>query len=38
MAKHRRKKQEAPVNYGMVLVVAAVTAGALVLVRWLRAR
>ncbi len=37
MAKHRRKKQEAPVDYGIFLAVAAVVAGALVLVRWLRA-
>jgi hypothetical protein len=38
MAKHRRRKQETPVDYGIVLVVAAVIAGALMLVRWLRAR
>ncbi|MFI7001572.1 hypothetical protein [Nocardia sp. NPDC050175] len=38
LAKHRRKKQEAPVDYGTVLVGAAVIAGALVLVRWLRAK
>lgn len=37
LAKHRRKKQEAPVDYGIVLVGVAVIAGALVLVRWLRA-
>ncbi|PXX66813.1 hypothetical protein DFR70_103563 [Nocardia tenerifensis] len=36
MAKHRRKKQEAPVDYGITLTVAAVIAGALVLVRWFR--
>jgi hypothetical protein len=38
MAKHRRKKSKTPVDYGIVLVAAAVIAGALVLVRWLRAR
>lgn len=35
MAKHRRKKSKAPVDYGIVLVGAAVIAGALLLVRWL---
>ncbi len=38
MAKHRRRKQEAPVDYGIVLAIAAVIAGALVLVRRVRAR
>ncbi len=38
MAKHRRKKHETPVDYGIILVVAAVIAGALMLVRWLRAK
>ncbi len=38
MAKHRRKKWEAPVDYGIILTTAAVAAGALILVRWLRAR
>jgi hypothetical protein len=38
MAKHRRRKQETPVDYGMLLVVAAVIAGALMLVRWLWTR
>ncbi|CAM4511621.1 Secreted protein with PEP-CTERM sorting signal [Nocardia ninae] len=38
MAKHRRKKREAPVDYGLTLAEAAVIAGALVLVRWLRAK
>lgn len=37
MAKHRRRKQETPVDYGIILVVAAVIAGALVLVRRVRA-
>lgn len=37
MAKHRRKKSKAPVDYGICLGLAAVIAGALVLVRWLRA-
>ncbi len=37
MAKHRRKKREAPVDYGICLIVAAVTAGALALVRRVRA-
>lgn len=37
MAKHRRKKSEAPVDYGIILAVAVVTAGALVLVRRARA-
>lgn len=38
MAKHRRAKSKAPVDYGICWVAAAVIAGALVLVRWLRAR
>ncbi|CAM4511599.1 Secreted protein with PEP-CTERM sorting signal [Nocardia ninae] len=38
MAKHRRKKREAPVDYGIILTGAAVIAGALVLVRRVRAR
>ena len=38
MAKHRRKKREAPVDYGIILVIAAVIAGALMLVRWWRAK
>ncbi len=37
MAKHRRKKCEAPVDYGICFGIAAVIAGALVLVRWWRA-
>lgn len=37
MAKHRRKKREAPVDYGIILIFAAVTAGALILVRRVRA-
>ncbi len=37
MAKHRRKKSKTPVDYGMVLVTAAVIAGALALVRRVRA-
>lgn len=37
MAKHRRRKSKAPVDYGIIFVVAAVTAGALVLVRRVRA-
>ncbi len=32
MGKHRRKKSDAPVDYGIVLVSAAVIAGALILV------
>lgn len=37
MAKHRREKSKAPVDYGIVLIGAAVIAGALLLVRrvWL---
>ncbi|PXX62461.1 hypothetical protein DFR70_107329 [Nocardia tenerifensis] len=37
MAKHRRKKREAPVDYGIIVAEAAVVAGALMLVRrvWL---
>lgn len=38
MAKHRRQKCETPVDYGICIAVAAVIAGALVLVRWMRAR
>ncbi|MQY17753.1 hypothetical protein NRB20_08180 [Nocardia sp. RB20] len=38
MAKHRRAKSNAPVDYGMVLVATAVIAGALALVRWLWTR
>lgn len=38
MAKHRRAKSKAPVDYGIVLVATAVIAGALMLVRWMRAR
>ncbi len=37
MAKHRRKKSESPVDYGIILTVAVVIAGALVLVRRVRA-
>ena len=33
MAKHRRRKSKAPVDYGMVIASAAVIAGALILVR-----
>lgn len=32
MAKHRRKKSKAPVDYGIVLVGAAVIAGALMVI------
>ncbi|MGF6886235.1 hypothetical protein ABIA39_000202 [Nocardia sp. GAS34] len=35
MAKHRRAKSNAPVDYGICMTVAAVIAGALALVRWL---
>lgn len=38
MAKHRRTKSKAPVDYGIVLTGAAVIAGALMLVRWMWAR
>ncbi|MQY19352.1 hypothetical protein NRB20_24370 [Nocardia sp. RB20] len=38
MAKHRRAKSKAPVDYGIMLGGFAVIAGALMLVRWLRAR
>jgi hypothetical protein len=38
MAKHRREKRKAPVDYGICFAVAAVIAGALVLVRWLWTR
>ncbi len=34
MAKHRRAKSKAPVDYGILLTAAAVIAGALTLVRW----
>ncbi len=34
MAKHRRAKSNAPVDYGIVLGSWAVIAGAFVLVRW----
>ncbi|MBP2193864.1 hypothetical protein BJ987_006765 [Nocardia goodfellowii] len=37
MAKHRRRKREAPVDYGLLLLVAAVAAGVLVAVRRVRA-
>ncbi|MCP2290493.1 hypothetical protein APR08_003417 [Nocardia amikacinitolerans] len=33
LAKHRRKKSKAPVDYGIVLCGAAVIAGTLLLVR-----
>ncbi len=33
MAKHRRKKSETPVDYGMSLIGAAVIAGVLIVVR-----
>ncbi|RBO83663.1 hypothetical protein DFR74_11888 [Nocardia puris] len=33
MAKHRRKKSKAPVDYGIILTCAAVVAGALIVVR-----
>ncbi len=36
MAKHRRKKSKAPVDYGIVLATATVIAGALILVRRVR--
>ncbi|PXX69140.1 hypothetical protein DFR70_102827 [Nocardia tenerifensis] len=37
MAKHRRRKSKAPVDYGITFTTAAVIAGALILVRrvWL---
>lgn len=38
MGKHRRKKRDAPVDYGFVLSIVVVTAGALVLIRRVRAR
>ncbi len=34
MAKHRRGMRKTPVDYGMLLVTAAVVAGALMVVRW----
>lgn len=37
MAKHRRAKSKAPVDYGLLIAVAAVVAGALVVVRRVRA-
>lgn len=36
MAKHRRKKSKAPVDYGIILTVSAVIAGALYSVRWFK--
>ncbi|SUB53016.1 Uncharacterised protein [Nocardia brasiliensis] len=38
MAKHRRKKSKAPVDYGICVTAAVVVAGALILVRrvWIR--
>ncbi len=38
MAKHRRAKSKAPVDYGIMLATAAVITGALILVRrvWTR--
>ncbi|TQM29261.1 hypothetical protein FB390_0855 [Nocardia bhagyanarayanae] len=38
MAKHRRKKSKAPVDYGILFTAAVVTAGALSLVRRVRVR
>ncbi len=38
MAKHRRRKQETPVDYGIILAAAAMIAGALMLVRRVRSR
>jgi len=39
VAKHRRKKYEAPADYGIIFGIAAVIAGAFMLVRWImRAR
>ncbi len=38
MAKHRRAKSNAPVDYGIMSTTAAVIAGALALVRWLWTR
>lgn len=38
MAKHRRKKGNAPVDYGMSLALAAAITGALALVRRVRIR
>ncbi|MGF6886277.1 hypothetical protein ABIA39_000244 [Nocardia sp. GAS34] len=35
MAKHRRAKSNAPVDYGICFGIAAVIAGAFLLVRWL---
>ena len=35
MAKHRRAKSNAPIDYDMVLVATAVIAGALTLARWM---
>jgi hypothetical protein len=34
MAKHRRAKSNAPVDYGICLAAAAVIAGAFLAVRW----
>lgn len=38
MAKHRRAKSNAPVDYGIVIGIAAVIAGALIAVRWMWTR
>ncbi|AHH17256.1 hypothetical protein NONO_c24600 [Nocardia nova SH22a] len=38
MAKHRRAKSNAPVDYGIMLAGCAVIAGALLLVRWMWTR
>ncbi|MQY17747.1 hypothetical protein NRB20_08120 [Nocardia sp. RB20] len=35
MAKHRRAKSSAPVDYGILFAGGTVIAGALVLVRWI---
>lgn len=37
MAKHRRRKSKAPVDYGISIAIAAVIAGALIVVRRVRA-
>lgn len=34
MAKHRRAKSNAPVDYGMTLAIVAAVAGALAMIRW----
>ncbi|PXX66284.1 hypothetical protein DFR70_10330 [Nocardia tenerifensis] len=36
MAKHRRRKQEAPLDYGIILAGVAVIAGVFALIRWFR--